>query len=286
MEDRSRRNIQKSRPYFEEKQICQDQLQTQKERIQELQLQIQTAKYTYATSLKNLEQISEDIHRQRGDLSNAAPSGPRQPGVGAELSSSLPPTMMPKTRPPPPILNANVLPLPDYASELAKCECPSLGHTSSFNTSSAVSEKGENDSDDDTNDLDLEQLRQKVKVLAVRPVEGGDGQQTQDVWESELNDTVNKLDRLMMIRESAAAASTPQMTMGKSVSPAATTIVASMPSSPVKKSQTTPVKMLKKTEPPSSANVSMKELPLLARISNEIAERAQKFQRKRRLSLE
>lgn len=287
LEDRSRRNIQKSRPYFEEKQICQDQLQTQKERIQELQLQIQTAKYTYATSLKNLEQISEDIHRQRGDLSNAAPSGPRQPGVGAELSSSHPQTMMPKTRPPPPpILNANVLPLPDYASELAKCECPSLGHTSSINTSSAVSEKGDNDSDDDTNDFDLEQLRQKVKVLAVRPVEGGDGQQTQDVWESELNDTVNKLDRLMMIRESAAAASTTSMVTGKSISAATTTIVASMPSSPVKKSHTTPVKMLKKTDPPSSANVSMKELPLLARISNEIAERAQKFQRKRRLSLE
>lgn len=180
-------------------------------------------------------------------------------------------------------MNANVLPLPDFASELAKCECPSVGHASSINTSSAVSEKGENDdSDDDTNDLDLEQLRQKVKVLAVRPVEGGDGQQTQDVWESELNDTVNKLDRLMMIRESAAAASN-TMSINNS---GKNNVVASLPTSPVKHSQKDSIKMLKKTEPPSSANVSMKELPLLARISNEIAERAQKFKPLRRLSLE
>lgn len=243
-----------------------------------------------------MEQISEDIHRQRGDLSKAAPSGPRQPGVGAELSNR-PETINIKSRSPPPILNANVLPLPDFATELAKCECPSVGAGSSINTSSAVSEKGDNDDscddNDETNDLDLEQLRQKVKVLAVRPVvEGGDGQQTQDVWESELNDTVNKLDRLMMIRESAAASSSSSNMMstygGKSeLSPSsATTIVASLPSSPVKNSQKDSIKMLKKTEPPSSANVSMKELPLLARISNEIAERAQKFKPLRRLSLE
>lgn len=255
LEDRVRRSIQKSRPYFDEKQICQDQLQTQKERIQELQTQIQCAKTMYSTSLKNLEQISEEIHRQRGDLSAAAPSGPREPGVGAELTvAHVPETTKSRSN----ILNVNVLPMLDFAAELEKCEVASQG-TASIATSSAVSEKGD-DSDDD---LDLELLRQKVKVLAVRPVEGGDGQQTQDVWESELNDTVNKLDRLMMMRESAI------------------TNPISLPSTPVKKSPS-PIKMFKKVEPLPSVNVSMRELPLLARISNGI----EKFQRKRRLSLE
>ncbi len=256
LEDRVRRNIQKSRPYFDEKQICQDQLQTQKERIQELQTHIQCAKTMYSTSLKNLEQISEEIHRQRGDLSTAAPSGPREPGVGAELTVEL--THVPETtKSRSNVLNVNVLPMLDYAAELEKCEVVSQG--ASIATSSAVSEKGD-DSDDD---LDLELLRQKVKVLAVRPVEGGDGQQTQDVWESELNDTVDKLDRLMMMRESAI------------------TNPISLPSTPVKKSPS-PIKMFKKVEPLPSVNVSMRELPLLARISNGI----EKFQRKRRLSLE
>lgn len=280
LEDRFRRNINKSRPYFEEKQICQDQLETQKERIHELQLHIQCAKKSYATSLKNLEQISEEIHKMRGDLCNAAPSGPREPGVGAELSnipdkpqksncnSSIalavsPPTS--STTPSPLTINSNVLPILDYASELEKCEIPSLGHTS-VTTSSAVSENGDDNSEDD--DLDLEELRKKVKVLAVRPVEGGDGQQTQDVWETELNDKINKLDRLMMLRENELNNS------------------ASLPSTPVKKSPS-PIKMLKKAEPLPSINVSMRELPLLARISNEIAERTQKFSiNKRRLSLE
>ena len=280
LEDQFSRSIRKSRPYFEEKQICQDQLQTQKDRIQELQQLIQGAKNTYSTSLKNLEQISEEIHKMRGDLSNAAPSGPREPGVGAELTS-MPETVAAavantskrlsgsaSTLPsPPPHLNANVLPILDFASELEKCDLPSMGYTS-VATSSAVSEKGDNDSDCD--DLDLEELRQKVKVLAVRPVEGGDGQQTQDVWESELNDTVNKLDRLMMLRENELNNST------------------SLPSTPVKQivHKLSPIKMLKKAEPLPSVNVSMRELPLLAGISHEVAEQTQKFTNKRRLSLE
>lgn len=229
----------------------------------------------------------------RGDLSNAAPSGPREPGVGAELSM-IPEAAKPRhsivggthslqatntssivspstssttnysntTNNHNITINSNVLPILDFASELEKCEFPSLGHPS-VATSSAVSEKG----DDSEDDLDLEVLRQKVKVLAVRPVEGGDGQQTQDVWENELNATVNKLDRLMMIRESEM--SNP----------------ASLPTTPTKKSPS-PIKMLQKAEPLPTVNVSMRELPLLARISNEIAERTQKFHIKRRLSLE
>lgn len=57
----------------------------------------------------------------------------------------------------------------------------------------------------DPHELNLEELRQKVKLLAVRPVEGSDGQ-TKDCWETELNETVNKLDRLMMLQEKNNAA--------------------------------------------------------------------------------
>lgn len=172
--------------------------------------------------------------------------------------------------------------MPDLATELAKCDFASLGNAS-VATSTAASEKGDDSDDDDgeENDLELEELRRKVKTLAVRPVEGGDGQQTQDVWESELNATVNKLDRLMMLRENAMHTNNPT----------------SLPASPAKQQlqphhhhrpaiSNSPVKMLKKSEPLASANSSMKELPLLARISNEISERAQKFQIRRRLSLE
>lgn len=241
----------------------------------------------------------------RGDLSNAAPSGPRQPGVGAELSN------IPEATPPrlnltpatpsagsshvnqqtisaPPINHSNVLPVLDFAAELSRCDVPSLGHTS-VATSSAVSEKGDdecesiNDNQDGFSvdrELDLEELRKRVKVLAVRPVEGGDGQQTQDVWESELNDTVNKLDRLMMIRESEL-----NLSQMSGANPA---VVNSLPVTPFKSSPRppSPIKTLLKVDPLPTVNVSMRELPLLSRLSNEIAERTMRFQNKRRLSLE
>lgn len=312
LEDRFRRNIAKSRPYFEEKQICQDQLQTQKERIQYLQSQVQRAKRAYSQSLKNLEQISEDIHKMRGDLSKAAPSGPREPGVGAELSNipeATPPrqssTVAPKLAHQPAALNpiapsvssaplngSNVLPVPDFAAELSRCDIPSLGYNS-VATSSAVSEKGDESEHEmgdenhehcgsDERELDLEELRKRVKVLAVRPVEGGDGQQTQDVWESELNDTVNKLDRLMMIRESELSASQ-QLQLGDNLA-----VPLSMPVTPSKSSPTPPgpIKSLLKAEPLSTVNVSMRELPLLSRLSNEIVERTLRLQNTRRRSLE
>uniref|UniRef100_A0A182RKZ9 Uncharacterized protein n=1 Tax=Anopheles funestus TaxID=62324 RepID=A0A182RKZ9_ANOFN len=214
LEERYRRSIQKSRPYFDEKQLCQEQLEAQKGRIQQLEQQIQAAKSAYSTALRNLEKISEEIHEQRGDLSQAAPSGPREPGVGAELANILPTT----TKPAPckdrfPYSST----MPDISSELDKCEIRSVG-SASIATSSAVSEKDPSEEDDYSgmtlhddedpssavhdDDLHLELLRQKVRTLAVRPVEGGDGQQQeQDVWEHELNATVDKLDHLMMLRE-------------------------------------------------------------------------------------
>lgn len=280
-------------------------MQTQKERIQELQQQVQCAKRTYATSLKSLEQISEEIHKMRGDLSKAAPSGPREPGVGAELTV-IPLEIAQPTQPPPPPTrhsassshSPNVLPSTtlDYALELDRCEMVSIGGATSRTTSTAVSERGDDDVDEDVGDIDnsvnvlvdnqdidfdLEALRRKVKVLAVRPVEGGDGEQTQDVWETELNDTVNKLDRLLLKRE---------MNVGSGIaSSTSTQIGVSLPVTPLKLAGSAaaagPIKMLQKAEPLPTVNVSMRELPLLTRISNEIAERTQKFS-KRRLSLE
>ncbi|XP_053965565.1 SH3 domain-binding protein 5 homolog [Anastrepha ludens] len=221
LEERFRRSITKSRPYFEEKQICQDQLQTQKNRIQELQQQVQSAKTTYSTALRNLERISDDIHRQRGDFPQmgAPPPGPREPGVGAELNSPTT-TTLPS--------------LPDFQLELEKCDYPSIAgsqislsgnsHRSSdlasistqpASISHSVGDESETEECEadyaDSVELngvvderDLEELRQKVKILAVRPIEGGDGQQQRnDTWEHELTATVNKLDQLMLMNECA-----------------------------------------------------------------------------------
>lgn len=265
---------------------------------------MQRAKRAYAQSLKNLEQISEDIHKMRGDLSHAAPSGPREPGVGAEQlsniseasaprlpaqhhSAMLPPHPATVSAPSTVMNHSNVLsPVLDIAAELSRCDINSVA------TSSAVSEKGDDDDDDACGEhgienvereLDLEELRKRVKVLAVRPVEGGDGQQTQDVWESELNDTVNKLDRLMMIRESELSYSQ-QLQSGSSPSVPTT----SLPATPLKSVSALPgpIKSLLKAEPLPTVNVSMRELPLLSRLSNEIAERTMRFQTARRRSLE
>lgn len=199
-------------------------MQTQKERIQTLQNQIQLAKSTYSNSLRNLEKISEEIHKKRGDLNNVAPSGPREPGVGAELC----------------------LPLPDFNLELDKCEIRSIGQQS-LTTSTAVSEKGDDDGADvDDQDLNLELLRQKVKTIAIRPVEGGDGQQEHNIWENELNATVNKLDHLMMLKETSniSPASSQSHTQLQQIS---------LPTSPIKK--------LMKSDPLPLLNVSMNVLP-------------------------
>ncbi|KAK7078984.1 SH3 domain-binding protein 5 [Halocaridina rubra] len=73
-------SINKSLVYFDEKNAIQSQLETLKERVQQLQKAIASSKSTYAQSLRNLEQISEEIHEQRRCKL------PREPGVGAELT--------------------------------------------------------------------------------------------------------------------------------------------------------------------------------------------------------
>ena len=74
--------IQKSRPYFEQKEEFQNKLVTQKQRVETLQQNVAAAKASYAATLQNLESISEQIHEKRAALM------PREPGVGAEKNSS------------------------------------------------------------------------------------------------------------------------------------------------------------------------------------------------------
>lgn len=239
IEERQRRNIQKSRPYFEEKQLCQEQLETQKERIHELEIQIKSTKASYAMSLKNLEKISEEIHRTRGTDLGITPPGPREPGVGATDDDDFDDPGSSNGTMKIGCSNSNFKNLPiadimnqmendnsldttsldtnsifsedkddeDYAESLndtsslkrsnladgAGCSSTPTNHLNKLNDHPSLSEF-------DNHELDLEELRQKVKILAVRPVEGADGK-TKDCWESELNETVNKLDRLMMLQE-------------------------------------------------------------------------------------
>lgn len=230
LEEKLRRHIIKSRPYFEENQICQDQLKTQKARIAELQGHIQVAKTKYSTALRSLENISEDIHRQRGDL--PMPQGPREPGVGAELSSPMieqaPDTNTMRLPDTPELMkkhfsnlsssecNLSSLAADDY-SEATPSGCPSDSEEEEEEEEAAKADN--NDAADGAqnksqtvpvaDDEALESLRQKVKVLAIRPVEGGEGKpQEQSNWEYELTETINKLDHLMMIRELKTATST------------------------------------------------------------------------------
>lgn len=189
LEERLQRNIIKSRPYFDEKFLCQEQLNTQKERIETIKKDIAKAKHRYAQTLRTLEQISNEIHMKRnGLLLNATEcdilNGPRLPGVGAELTST-------------PDENSKVS-LPDFNLELDKCEIHSVG-TISGTCSSRVSEKDDSEVLDD----DLDELKQKFKELAVRPVNGGEGKSTDGVWESELKNTVDKLDHMMLMQECA-----------------------------------------------------------------------------------
>lgn len=189
-------------------------------------------------SLKNLEKISEEIHRTRGTDLGITPPGPREPGVGATddddyedpgsndtLKGGCGKNKL-KNLPIADIMNQmendNSLDATsldtnsifsedkddeDYAQSLDDMKRGHLDGTGSRSMTTNSRNNSRNELADQTAELDnhelnLEELRQKVKVLAVRPVEGGDGKtQTKDCWESELNETVNKLDRLMMLQE-------------------------------------------------------------------------------------
>ena len=59
-------------------------LMAQKQKVELLQHNVAQAKLSYAETLRTLETISEQIHEKRAALR------PREPGVGAEKSSSPP----------------------------------------------------------------------------------------------------------------------------------------------------------------------------------------------------
>jgi hypothetical protein len=153
LEENLKRNIIKSRLYFEEKKLCDEQLQTQNEKIEKLQRLIADAKGRYSKSLKALEEISEEIHRRRGDYppgKDTLPVGPREPGVGAERD---------------PVHDENAA---------------------------------------DTNhdeESSLQELRMRVRELALKPIDRKDVE-TDEAWALELNETINKLDQLLMMKES------------------------------------------------------------------------------------
>lgn len=154
LEENLKRNIIKSRLYFEEKKLCDEQLQTQNEKIEKLQRLIADAKFRYSKSLKALEEISEEIHRRRGEYppgKDTIPVGPREPGVGAERD-----------------------PIHD-----------------------------ENDAKDVEHDEEssLQELRMRVRELALKPIDRKDVE-TDEAWALELNETINKLDQLLMMKES------------------------------------------------------------------------------------
>ncbi|XP_069678062.1 SH3 domain-binding protein 5 homolog [Periplaneta americana] len=228
LEQRLRRSIANSRPYFEEKALCQGQLATQKERVETLQRAVAKVKSEYAESLKELERISEEIHYKRGsgclrkvsdDL--PPPHGPREPGVGAELNVY----DVSEFGPPPDLARGSegagksdvtnkMSVLADYELELDRCDIRSLGSLSVGTSSAAVSEKDDSEAvDEDDDEEDLETLKLRVRELAIRPVDGGEGQSSDRQWEEELSATVEKLDKRLQRHESdmelAAVASEP-----------------------------------------------------------------------------
>uniref|UniRef100_G3TMZ6 SH3 domain-binding protein 5 n=1 Tax=Loxodonta africana TaxID=9785 RepID=G3TMZ6_LOXAF len=78
-----RRAIGKSRPYFELKAQFSQILEEHKAKVTELEQQVAQAKTRYSVALRNLEQISEQIHARRRGLP-PHPLGPRRSPVGAE----------------------------------------------------------------------------------------------------------------------------------------------------------------------------------------------------------
>jgi hypothetical protein len=196
-------------------------LNTQKDRIEQVQSLLQQAKTNYATALKNLEKISESIHKMRGEL------GIREPGVGAESNECEPSATT----------NNNSLEF-----NLEEIELESRSHSRSTSRSNNEIEL-EDEEEEDLDGDDVEALRMKVRTLAVRPIEGGDGKQDeQENWEMELNATVDKLDHLMLLREKTQAS------------------FRSQPQSPVHLDQK-PIKQLQKLDPLPLSIVSLQALP-------------------------
>ena len=82
LEKRLKKHVEKSKPYFEQKEAFNKTLEAQKEEVQQLQSKVSIAKAEYAKSLRKLEEISESIHAQRKFKQKLEQY--REPGVGAD----------------------------------------------------------------------------------------------------------------------------------------------------------------------------------------------------------
>ncbi|XP_030668408.1 SH3 domain-binding protein 5-like isoform X1 [Nomascus leucogenys] len=134
-----RRAIGKSRPYFELKAQFSQILEEHKAKVTELEQQVAQAKTRYSVALRNLEQISEQIHARRRGALPPHPLGPRRSspvgaeagpediedgdsgiegaeGAGLEEGSSLGPGPAPDTD------TLSLLSLRTVASDLQKCD--------------------------------------------------------------------------------------------------------------------------------------------------------------------
>ncbi|CAL9706101.1 unnamed protein product [Knipowitschia caucasica] len=80
-----KRTILKSKPYFELKAQFNHILEEHKATVLQLEENVSRVKTRYSKALRNLEQISEEIHAQRRTRTSC--SGPRRPPVGAEAES-------------------------------------------------------------------------------------------------------------------------------------------------------------------------------------------------------
>ncbi|XP_018330892.1 coiled-coil domain-containing protein 18 isoform X2 [Agrilus planipennis] len=67
-----KRAITKSRPYYELKAQFYHMLEQQKAKVQNLEMQVTGVKMTYAEALRNLEQISDEIHKSRSQKGNSS----------------------------------------------------------------------------------------------------------------------------------------------------------------------------------------------------------------------
>ncbi|XP_042901823.1 SH3 domain-binding protein 5 homolog [Parasteatoda tepidariorum] len=79
LEQQLKKEIIKSRSYFEQKKVFLKVLQDLKTRVESLQRAVMDSKASYAACLHNLEMISSEIHERR-----KLNLPPREPGVGAE----------------------------------------------------------------------------------------------------------------------------------------------------------------------------------------------------------
>ena len=173
MEKSLRRHINRARRYFDEKKRYDEMLNFQKERILMMEKLLHHIKESYANSLKNLERISEEIHEKRALMARknsvesvGTPRGPREPGVGAEVA----PKMAEEVQ-----FNNTVIEGCDNVS-VEKQISPTYE--------------------------ELLKLKKKIRELATRPVEfSGQIDDGKLNWESELNETVNELDSMLLLRE-------------------------------------------------------------------------------------